>query len=75
MAGIWDYYAALPFTLLADTARTMHEAFGAVGEKKMYGKVFIGMLRRTFVFDENGLLGRVIEKVDTKEAARQILEG
>ena len=66
---------ALPFTLLADTARTMHEAFGAVGEKKMYGKTFIGTLRRTFIFDENGLLERVIEKVDTKEAARQILEG
>ena len=52
---------ALPFTLLADTTREMHEAFGT--------------LRRTFIFDENGILERIIEKVDTKNAAKQILEG
>ena len=66
---------ALPFTLLADTTKEMHEAFGAIGKKKMYGKTVIGTLRRTFIFDENGILERVIEKVDTKNAAKQILEG
>ena len=66
---------SLPFTLLADTTREMHEAFGAIGEKKMYGKTVIGTLRRTFIFDEKGILRRIIEKVDTKNAARQILEG
>ena len=66
---------ALPFTLLADTTKEMHEAFGAIGEKKMYGKTVLGTLRRTFIFDENGILQRIIEKVDTKNAARQILEG
>ena len=66
---------SLPFTLLADTSKEMHEAFGAIGEKKMYGKTVIGTLRRTFIFDENGILVRVIEKVDTKNAAVQILEG
>jgi len=66
---------ALPFTLLADTTREMHEAFGAIGEKKMYGKTVLGTLRRTFIFDENGILDRIIEKVDTKNAAKQILEG
>ena len=65
---------SLPFTLLADTTRQMHEAFGAIGEKKMYGKTVVGTLRRTFIFDENGILERVIEKVDTKNAAQQILE-
>ena len=53
---------ALPFTLLADTSKQMHEAFGT-------------MRRRTFIFDENGILQRIIEKVDTKNAGRQILEG
>ena len=66
---------ALPFPLLADTTREMHEAFGAIGEKKMYGKTILGTLRRTFIFDENGILERIIEKVDTKNAAKQIIEG
>ena len=66
---------ALPFTLLADTGKEMHEAFGAIGEKKMYGKTVLGTLRRTFIFDEKGILVRIIEKVDTKNAAQQILEG
>ena len=65
---------ALPFTLLADTSMQMLQDFGAWGEKKMYGKTVLGTLRRTFIFDENGILERIIEKVDTKNAAGQILE-
>ena len=65
----------LPFTLLADTTTQMLQDFGAWGEKKMYGKTVLGTLRRTFIFDENGILERIIEKVDTKNAAGQILEG
>jgi len=64
----------LPFRLLADTSTEMLQAFGAWGEKKMYGKTTLGTLRRTFIFDENGTLERIIEKVDTKNAAGQILE-
>lgn len=63
----------LPFTLLADTTTKMLQDFGAWGEKKMYGKTTFGTLRRTFIFDEGGILERVIEKVDTKNAAGQIL--
>lgn len=63
----------LPFTLLADTSLQMLRDFGAWGEKKMYGKTVMGTLRRTFIFDENGILERVIEKVDTKNHAAQIL--
>ena len=63
----------LPFRLLADTGTTMLQDFGAWGEKKMYGKTVLGTLRRTFIFDENGILERIIEKVDTKNAASQIL--
>ena len=67
----------MPFTLLADVSREMHGAFGAIGaigEKKMYGKTVLGTLRRTFIFDEDGILQRIIEKVDTKHAAEQILD-
>ena len=65
----------LPFTLLADTTTQMLQDFGAWGEKKMYGKTVLGTLRRTFIFDDNGVLERIIEKVDTRNAAGQILEG
>ena len=64
----------LPFTLLSDTSTAMLQAFGAGGEKKMYGKTVMGTLRRTFVFDESGILVRVIEKVDTRNHAAQLLE-
>ena len=63
----------LPFTLLSDPSTEMLQAFGAWGEKKMCGKTCIGTLRKTFVFDEKGILTQVIEKVDTKNHAEQIL--
>ena len=63
----------LPFPLLSDTSTEMLQAFGAWGEKKMCGKTCIGTLRKTFVFDEQGVLTQVIEKVDTKNHAEQIL--
>ena len=63
----------LPFTLLSDPSKEMLQAFGAWGEKKMCGKTCIGTLRKTFVFDEKGILTQVIEKVDTKNHAEQIL--
>ena len=65
---------SLPFTLLADTSTQMLQAFGAWGEKMMYGKTVMGTLRRTFIFDENGILTEIIEKVDTKNHAQQILK-
>ena len=63
----------LPFPLLSDPSTEMLQAFGAWGEKKNYGKVSMGTLRKTFIFDENGVLVRVIEKVDTKNHSTQIL--
>ena len=63
----------LPFTLLSDPSTGMLQAFGAWGEKKMYGKTVLGTIRRTFIFDEEGILQEVIEKVDTKNHAAQIL--
>lgn len=63
----------LPFPLLSDVTTDMLQAFGAWGEKKMCGKSCVGTLRKTFVFDENGTLERIIEKVDTKNHTAQIL--
>lgn len=63
----------LPFTLLSDTSTQMLQAFGAWGEKKMYGKTVMGTIRRTFIFDETGTLEKIIEKVDTSNHASQIL--
>ena len=63
----------LPFTLLSDPSTQMLQDFGAWGEKKMYGKTVMGTIRKTFIFDEEGILAEVIEKVDTKNHADQIL--
>ena len=76
---------ALPFPLLSDPSTEMLQSFGAWGEKKKnavnraleaknYGKVSMGTLRKTFIFDENGILVRIIEKVDTKNHTAQVLE-
>ena len=63
----------LPFPLLSDPTTQMLQAFGAWGEKKLYGKVSMGTLRKTFIFDETGILERIIDKVDTKNHSAQIL--
>ena len=63
----------LPFPLLSDPTTEMLQAFGAWGEKKLYGKSSMGTLRKTFIFDENGILERIIDKVDTKNHTEQIL--
>lgn len=67
-----DKYA-LPFPLLADTDALIIKAFGAWGKKKLYGKTYEGILRKTFIFNENGILEEIIDKVNTKNHAEQIL--
>lgn len=64
----------LPFPLLTDPDHALLEALGAWGEKKNCGKVCVGTIRKTFIFDEDGVCTRIIEKVDTKNASAQILE-
>ena len=64
----------LNFPLVADTEKTTIEAFGAWGKKKMAGREYMGIIRTTFVIDGDGRVERVISKVDTKNAAKQILE-
>ncbi len=67
-----DKYS-IPFTLIADTELTLNQAFGVWQEKKMCGKVYMGTVRTTFVVDENGVITHIINKVNTKDAANQIL--
>jgi peroxiredoxin Q/BCP len=64
----------LPFPLLSDPDRIMHEAYGTWGEKSMYGRTYMGTLRTTFVINEKGVVEEVIEKVDTKNHTDQILK-
>ena len=62
------------YPLLADESRAVIEKFGVWQLKKFMGKEFMGIVRTTFIFDEKGICTRVIDKVKTKEAAKQILE-
>ncbi len=65
----------LPFRLLSDTDKTVHGKYGTWVEKSMYGRKYMGTTRVTFIIDENGVIREVIEKVDTKNHADQILGG
>ena len=64
----------LPFDLLADTANAVALAYGVWVEKSMYGRKYMGIARTTFVIDEQGNLAEIIEKVDTKNHATQIIK-
>ena len=64
----------LPFDLLADTDNAVALAYGVWVEKSMYGRKYMGIARTTFVIDEQGNLAEIIEKVDTKNHATQIIK-
>ncbi len=63
----------LPFPLLADDDHQLAEALGAWGEKEVYGKKSIGIIRSTFVVDADGTIARVYPRVKPDEHATQIL--
>jgi thioredoxin-dependent peroxiredoxin len=64
----------LPFRLLADTNKQVHNSYGTWVEKNMYGRKYMGTARVTFVVNENGVIDEIISKVDTKNHAAQILK-
>lgn len=64
---------SLPFDLLADEDKSVHEAYGTWIEKSMYGRKYMGTDRVTFIIDGNGIIEKVIEKVNTKDHTAQIL--
>jgi len=65
----------LPFQLIADTEKTLNNAFGVWGEKSMCGRKYMGTFRTTFIIDEEGKVERIItpKEIKVKEHATQIL--
>lgn len=68
-----DKYS-LPFILLSDPERKAIEAYGVWQEKKMCGKVGMGVVRTTFIIDENGIIEKVMDKVKPDTNAKEILD-
>jgi len=62
----------LPFRLISDPDKEILNTYKAWGEKKMYGKIYNGVLRKTFIIDENQYIEKIIEKVKTKDHTNQI---
>ncbi len=65
---------SLPFQLIADTDKEILKAYDAWGLKKMYGKEYEGVLRTTYIIDEEGSIVKIFKKVKTKEHTEQILK-
>jgi peroxiredoxin Q/BCP len=64
----------LPFTLISDPDKVIIKQYGTWGPKKLYGREYEGLLRTTFVINENGTIENIFEKVKTKDHTNQILE-
>ena len=60
--------------LIADTEKEILSLYGVWGEKKMYGRTYMGVMRTTFIIDEKGFIEKIISKVKTKTHTEQILE-
>lgn len=63
----------LPFTLISDEDKSVHELYGTWQLKKFMGREYMGTVRTTFIIDESGTIENIIEKVKTKEHTAQIL--
>ena len=64
----------LPFDLIADTDKKIVEKYGVWGEKSMYGKTYMGTLRKTFLIDEEGKVVKIFDKVKVSEHADEVLK-
>jgi len=65
---------SLPFSIIADESKKILNDYGVWGEKKMYGKSFMGVIRTTFIIDEKGVIEKIITKVDTGGHTKQIFD-
>ena len=65
---------SLPFPLLADVDRQLVDAYGVWGEKMLFGRKYMGIFRTTFLIDKDGVIAHVIDKVNAKDHAGQILQ-
>lgn len=64
----------LPFPLISDMDKTILKSYDAWGKKSMYGKEYDGILRKTFVISEEGIVEKIIDKVKTADHSMQIFE-
>jgi peroxiredoxin Q/BCP len=71
--GFAEKYS-LPFPLIADSGKEIMTSYGAWGEKKMYGRTVTGVLRTTFIISEDGIIEKIIRKVDTAAHTGQIFK-
>lgn len=62
-----------PYKLLCDVEKDVINAYGVWGKKKFMGREYMGIIRTTFIIDENGIVSDIIEKVKTKDHTNQIL--
>jgi len=63
----------LPFSLMVDEDHAIADAYGVWGEKMLFGRKYMGVIRTTFVINEKGKIARIIEKVEAKRHSAQIL--
>lgn len=64
----------LPFDLLADTDKKIVEDYGVWGEKSMYGRKYMGTMRKTFLINEDGKIAKIFDKVNVAEHADEVLK-
>lgn len=64
----------LPFTLLSDPKHTIIDKYGVWGEKNLYGRKFMGLLRTTFVIDERGIITKILRRPKTRSHAEEIVK-
>jgi peroxiredoxin Q/BCP len=65
---------SLPFPLISDPEKEIINKYGVWGEKSLYGKIFNGINRVTYIITEEGVIEKIIEKVKTKDHTRQIFD-
>lgn len=64
----------LPFALISDTDKKIVNDYGVWVEKNLYGKKYMGTARKTFLIDKEGRIRKIIDKVDTKNSSKQVLD-
>jgi thioredoxin-dependent peroxiredoxin len=64
----------LPFPLISDTDQKIVNTYGVWIEKNMYGRKYMGIARKTFIIDKEGMIRKIIAKVDTKNSSAQVME-
>jgi thioredoxin-dependent peroxiredoxin len=64
----------LPFNLISDVDKNLMKSYNAWGEKNLYGKKYMGVLRKTYIISKEGIIEKIIEKVKTKVHSTQIFE-